>query len=92
MQIVGLDIGGSKTHAVSRHENKIAEVFAGSANLSSVGTRRPVASSTRSSRGSLSGPIAAVCAGAAGVDTPEAEEAAAADRSPPPRRRGSGRP
>ena len=37
MQIVGLDIGGSKTHAVSRHWTGTMEVFAGSANLASVG-------------------------------------------------------
>jgi glucosamine kinase len=75
MQIVGLDIGGSKTHAVSRHQNKIAEVFAGSANLSSVGE----AEAGRQldaifARLAERGPIGAVCAGAAGVDTPAAEE------------------
>jgi N-acetylglucosamine kinase-like BadF-type ATPase len=76
MQIVGLDIGGSKTHAVSSSEqDPTAEVSAGSANLSSVGEAEAgrqldaifVQLADR-------GTIGAVCAGAAGVDTPEAEE------------------
>lgn len=76
MQIVGLDIGGSKTHAVSSSDHASTyEVFAGSANLSSVGqaeARRQldVIFSQLADRG----PIVAVCAGAAGADTPEAEE------------------
>jgi len=76
MQIVGLDIGGSKTHAVSSSDHASTyEVFAGSANLSSVGE----AEAGRQldmifDRLADRGPIAAVCAGAAGVDTPEAEE------------------
>jgi glucosamine kinase len=75
MQIVGLDIGGSKTHAVSRHWTGTVEVFAGSANLASVGEveagRQLDAISAQLAE---RGPIGAVCAGAAGVDTPEAEE------------------
>jgi N-acetylglucosamine kinase-like BadF-type ATPase len=75
MQIVGLDIGGSKTHAVSRHQNETVEVFAGSANLASVGEleagrQLDAIFAELAERG----PIGAVCAGAAGVDTPEAEE------------------
>ena len=75
MQIVGLDIGGSKTHAVSRHRTAVVDVFAGSANLSSVGE----AEAGRQLDAILvqlaeCGAITAVCAGAAGVDTPEAEE------------------
>ena len=75
MQIVGLDIGGSKTHAVSRHRTGVVDVFAGSANLSSVGE----AEAGRQLDAILvqlaeRGAITAVCAGAAGVDTPEAEE------------------
>jgi glucosamine kinase len=75
MQIVGLDIGGSKTHAVSRHWTGTVEVFAGSANLASVGEvgagRQLDAIFTQLAE---RGRIGAVCAGAAGVDTPEAEE------------------
>src|SRR4029450_2807857 len=75
MQIVGIDIGGSKTHAVSRHPSGVVEVFAGSANLASVGEveagRQLDAIFTQLAE---RGPIGAVCAGAAGVDTPEAEE------------------
>jgi N-acetylglucosamine kinase-like BadF-type ATPase len=75
MQIVGIDIGGSKTHAVSRTQNGTVEVFAGSANLSSVGEveagRQLDAIFTQLA---ARGPIGAVCAGAAGVDTPESEE------------------
>jgi N-acetylglucosamine kinase-like BadF-type ATPase len=74
MQIVGLDIGGSKTQAVSRHPNGTVEVFAGSANLASVGEveagRQLDAIFAQLAE---RGPIRAVCAGAAGVDTPEAE-------------------
>jgi N-acetylglucosamine kinase-like BadF-type ATPase len=75
MQIVGLDIGGSKTHAVSRHPNGTVEVFAGSANLASVGEVE-AARQLDAIFAQLAerGPIGAVCAGAAGVDTPEAEE------------------
>ena len=76
MQIVGLDIGGSKTHAVSSSDQAdLVEVFAGSANLTSVGEveagRQLDAIFTQLAE---RGPIRAVCAGAAGVDTPEAEE------------------
>jgi N-acetylglucosamine kinase-like BadF-type ATPase len=74
MQIVGIDIGGSKTHAVSRHPSGTVEVFAGSANLASVGEveagRQLDAIFAQLAE---RGPIGAVCAGAAGVDTPEAE-------------------
>ena len=69
MQIVGLDIGGSKTHAVSRTQNGTVEVFAGSANLPPSERWRPVASSTRSSPTRCARSDQAVCAGAAGVDT-----------------------
>jgi hypothetical protein len=75
MQIVGLDIGGSKTHAVSRHQTGTVEVFAGSANLASVGEveagrQLDAIFAQLAERGR----IGAVCAGAAGVDTPEAED------------------
>ena len=93
MQIVGIDIGGSKTHAVSRTQNGTVEVFAGSANLSSVGEveagRQLDAIFVQLA---ARGPIGAVCAGAAGVDTPESEERLRqliAARSPAPRSRSS---
>ena len=73
MQIVGLDIGGSKTHAVSRHPNGTVEFFAGSANLASVGEREAGRQlDAIFAQLAERGPIGAVCAGAAGVDTPEA--------------------
>jgi N-acetylglucosamine kinase-like BadF-type ATPase len=75
MQIVGLDIGGSKTHAVSHRPNGTVEVFAGTANLASIGEveagRQLDAIFAQLAE---RGPVGAVCAGAAGVDTPEAEE------------------
>ncbi|ADG78659.1 ATPase BadF/BadG/BcrA/BcrD type OS=Tsukamurella paurometabola (strain ATCC 8368 / DSM / CCUG 35730 / CIP 100753 / JCM 10117 / KCTC 9821 / NBRC 16120 / NCIMB 702349 / NCTC 13040) OX=521096 GN=Tpau_2047 PE=4 SV=1 [Tsukamurella paurometabola] len=69
--VIGLDIGGSKTHAV-RAENGVvvAEALAGSANISSVGPveagRQLDIALTRLGVGD----VAAVCAGAAGVETP----------------------
>jgi N-acetylglucosamine kinase-like BadF-type ATPase len=74
MHLVGLDIGGSKTHALSRTPGRDdLELFAGSANLASVG---PVESGRqldvifRALTESGRGPVEVVCAGAAGVDTP----------------------
>lgn len=78
MHLLGLDIGGSKTHAISRQPGAgNREIFTGTANLASVGEaeagrqldsifaqlveRRP------------GQPVSAICAGAAGVDTPETE-------------------
>jgi N-acetylglucosamine kinase-like BadF-type ATPase len=77
-RVAGLDIGGSKTHALAvdlRNGNKaLQEVMAGSANLSSVGaaevTRQLTDVFDRLGRDG----IAAVCAGAAGVDSPEQEQ------------------
>ena len=75
MQIVGLDIGGSKTHAVSRNQSGIVEVFADSANLASVGdVEAGCQLDAIFAQLAERGPIGAVCAGAAGVDTPGAEE------------------
>lgn len=72
--VLGLDIGGSKTQAV-RAENGtvVGEALAGSANVSSVGTAEAgrqldVILDRLDAKG-----IAAVCAGAAGVDTPASE-------------------
>lgn len=72
--VLGFDIGGSKTQAV-RVENGIvtAEALAGSANISSVGIEEAgrqldVILDRLGANG-----IRAVCAGAAGVETPAAE-------------------
>ena len=85
--VLGLDIGGSKTHAVlSDGDTVLADVLAGSANPSSVGVEeasRQLDAIVAQLRGH--GPIAAVCAGAAGVDTAEGEERfrrLLADRAP----------
>ena len=74
MHLVGLDVGGSKTHALSRVSGMDdLELFAGSANLASVGPAEAgrqldviFSALTASDRG----PVEVVCAGAAGVDTP----------------------
>jgi len=85
--VLGLDIGGSKTHAVlSTGATVLADVLAGSANPSSVGVEeasRQLDAIFAQLR--VHGPIAAVCAGAAGVDTSEGEERfrrLLADRAP----------
>jgi N-acetylglucosamine kinase-like BadF-type ATPase len=76
--VVGIDIGGSKTHAVSQVNSRVvAEVLAGSANLASVGIveagRQLETIFGQLDRATGGTPIRAVCAGAAGVDTVEAE-------------------
>jgi N-acetylglucosamine kinase-like BadF-type ATPase len=75
-RIVGLDIGGSKTHAIAASvdgRGGCQEVLAGSANLSSVGpdeaTRQLSIVLDELGRDD----ITAICAGAAGVDSPEQE-------------------
>src|SRR4051812_30345442 len=73
--VLGLDVGGSKTHAVlSDGEHVLADLLAGSANPSSVGE----AEAGRQLDGVFAqlGSVrpAAVCAGAAGVDSVEAAE------------------
>jgi glucosamine kinase len=74
--VLGLDVGGSKTHAVlADGDTVLADVLAGSANPSSVGVKeasRQLDAIVAQLRGH--GPVAAVCAGAAGVDTSEGEE------------------
>jgi N-acetylglucosamine kinase-like BadF-type ATPase len=77
-QVVGIDIGGSKTHAVSLVDGQVvAEALAGSANLASVGVTeagrqlRAIFAELARATGAL--PIQKICAGAAGVDTVEAE-------------------
>jgi len=77
-QVVGIDVGGSKTHAVSLVGGRVvAEALAGSANLASVGAveagrqLRAICDELARATGGI--PIQAICAGAAGVDTVEAE-------------------
>ncbi|MFW0789882.1 N-acetylglucosamine kinase [Gordonia sp. CPCC 205333] len=71
--ILALDIGGSKTHAVRAVDGVIvSESIVGSANVASVGTAeagRQLDVVIDRLGGSMG--IRAVCAGAAGVDTPE---------------------
>src|SRR3954451_14553008 len=77
-QVVGIDVGGSKTHAVSLVGGRVvAEALAGSANLASVGAveagRQLRAIGDELARATGGIPVQAICAGAAGVDTVEAE-------------------
>jgi len=74
LRVIGLDIGGSKTQAFagpvdvgSPHR----EILAGSANLSSVGVEESARQLTAVFDQLGRDGIAAVCAGAAGVETPE---------------------
>lgn len=76
-RIVGLDIGGSKTHAIAAVLSGSAqpqEMLAGSANLSSVGSAEAGRQLEEVFDGLDRDGVIAVCAGAAGVDTPEQEE------------------
>ena len=84
-QVVGIDIGGSKTHAVATPCSELVdgqhghthEALAGSANPSSVGLveadRQLAAILDELARATGGAPIDAICVGAAGVDTVEAE-------------------
>ncbi len=71
-RVIGLDIGGSKTHAVAAAATGVhpVEMFAGSANLASVGAeevgRQLDAVFDELGRDG----VVAVCVGAAGADTP----------------------
>ena len=86
-RIVGFDLGGSKTHAVAMPLPRTSppgtplpghasphEVLAGSANLSSVGAAEAERQLVSVFDGLDRDGIVAVCAGAAGVDTPEQED------------------
>lgn len=75
IRVIGLDIGGSKTHAVlSDGHSVLAEAVVGSANLASVGEAAAAAQLAAAFAQLLdtadSGPVDAVCAGAAGAGTP----------------------
>lgn len=71
-RVVGLDVGGSKTHAVlADRTGVLAETVVGSANISSVGT----AEATRQLAAALerlgTTGVGALCAGAAGAGSPQ---------------------
>jgi N-acetylglucosamine kinase-like BadF-type ATPase len=71
-RIVGLDVGGSKTHAVlADGTGVLAEAVVGSANIASVGVREATRqlSAVLDELGATA--VEAVCAGAAGADSPE---------------------
>lgn len=79
MHIIGIDIGGSKTHAVSHRSDALGtttvEAYAGSANIASVGeaeatTQIAAVLATLAAQGHDTAPDV-VCAGAAGADSPE---------------------
>ena len=74
-RIVGLDVGGSKTHAVLADATGVlAETVVGSANVASVGARE----ATRQLSAALdrlgATDVGVVCAGAAGADSAEQRE------------------
>lgn len=76
--VLGIDIGGSKTHGIRAEiadtgATVVAEATVGSASMSSVGATE-AARQLDVLLGMLgNGGVQAVCVGAAGVDTPEAE-------------------
>lgn len=73
--ILGLDIGGSKTHALlARNGHVIAEAFAGSANISSVGEAAAVRALSELAERFGSVTVDVVCAGAAGADSEAGRE------------------
>lgn len=73
--VIGLDVGGSKTRAVRAEGGRaVAETLAGSANLASVGAAEAGRALDAALRPLRTDDVRAVCAGAAGADTPEAAE------------------
>jgi glucosamine kinase len=83
MHVIGIDIGGSKTHAVSylssaTDGNTTVEAYAGSANIASVGEAEAATQIAAVLAGIAAqghgGTPDVVCAGAAGVDSPEGEQ------------------
>lgn len=78
MHLLGLDIGGSKTHVISRRPGRDdRELFTGTANLASVGeteaARQLDLVFAQLAEWGSEPPVTAICAGAAGVDTPATE-------------------
>jgi N-acetylglucosamine kinase-like BadF-type ATPase len=82
MHVIGIDIGGSKTHAVSHLSSATGhttvEAYADSANIASVGeaeaTTQIAAVLAALAAQGHGGIPDVVCAGAAGVDSPEGEQ------------------
>ncbi len=71
-QIVGLDVGGSKTHAVLADSTGVlAETVVGSANVASVGAGEATRQLSTALEQLGGTDIGGVCAGAAGADSPE---------------------
>ncbi|MET0863056.1 MAG: BadF/BadG/BcrA/BcrD ATPase family protein, partial [Nakamurella sp.] len=77
LRVVGLDIGGSKTHAIAAgladRDSAQQEVLAGSANLSSVGAAEVTRVLTEVFDRVGRAGVIAVCVGAAGVDSADQE-------------------
>lgn len=81
MHVIGIDIGGSKTHAVSYRSTGMGptqvEAYAASANIASVGeaeaSTQLAALLTSLATQGHDGTPDVVCAGAAGADSPEGE-------------------
>jgi N-acetylglucosamine kinase-like BadF-type ATPase len=77
--VIGLDLGGSKTHGViapaapAEPSSPTREMLAGSANITSVGAAEVTRQLSTLFECLGQDGIGAVCAGAAGVDTPEQE-------------------
>ena len=74
--VLGLDIGGSKTHGLLDSPGGMCEALAGSANIASVGAgeagrQLDAVLDMLAARDLTARDVAAVCAGAAGVDTPD---------------------
>lgn len=75
MRVLGIDIGGSKTHAVVVEDGRIlAEVTVASANVASVGEPAAAAALDALAQEVGTTPVGAVCAGAAGADTAAGRE------------------
>jgi glucosamine kinase len=78
-RVVGLDVGGSKTHAVlADGTGVLAETVVGSANLASVGAREATGQLSTALDRLGATDVDVVCAGAAGADSPEQRDQLAA--------------
>ena len=74
--VLGLDIGGSTTRAVRAEDGRcVAEARAGSANIRSVGPAEAARQLDAVLAGLRTDDVAAICAGAAGADSPPARAA-----------------
>jgi N-acetylglucosamine kinase-like BadF-type ATPase len=79
-RFVGIDIGGSKTHAIrgNRHGKVLTQAFAASANFETVSRELALAAIDVIFRGLGREPIDVICVGSAGINTPEQEQDLAA--------------